>query len=105
MSYLSSSWYFTFYTWISSHYTLDHQSLQSLNQYLTLLQELHRKKYVFTTEFYNLIQNQVEEITKSNRYNENTFKNKNRNIEFKDVQFTELFKFVLVEIEDQVEFG
>ena len=69
-----SSWYFTFYTWIASHCTLDHQSLQSLNQYLTLLQTLNRKRYEFTTEFYNLIQNQIDEITKSNQDNEIFFK-------------------------------
>ncbi|CAG8500015.1 3175_t:CDS:2 [Rhizophagus irregularis] len=53
---LSPNWYFTFHEWISSNYTLDHQSLQCLNQYLILLIELQRKKYEFTTKYYNLIQ-------------------------------------------------
>jgi hypothetical protein len=104
MSNLSSSWYFTFYAWISSHYTLEHQSLQRLNQYLTLLIELQRKKYEFTTEFYNLIQNKVDEMTKSNQENE-IYQNKDKNIVFKDIQFIELLKFILIEIKDQIEYG
>ncbi|RIA88260.1 hypothetical protein C1645_826628 [Glomus cerebriforme] len=109
MSNLSSSWYFTFHVWISSNYTFDHQSLQSLNQYLTLLIELHRKKYEFTKKFYILIQKQINDLTKFNEDDEPFFKNcqqfKDQIIEFKDVQFKELLKFVLIEIKDQVEFG
>src|SRR5947199_6602541 len=100
-----SSWYFTFYAWISSHCTLDHQSLQVLNQYLTLLQALHNKKYDFTTEFYNLIQKQIDEMAKSNQDYEPFYKQGYQIVKFKDIQFTELLKFVLIEIKDQVEFG
>ncbi|CAG8443590.1 12764_t:CDS:2 [Funneliformis caledonium] len=65
MTVLSSNLYFTFHAWISSHYTLDHQSLQNLIHYLTLLQELHRKSYEFNKEFYNSIQKHIDGIIKS----------------------------------------
>lgn len=97
---LSPNWYFTFHEWISSNYTLDHQSLQCLNQYLILLIELQRKKYEFTTKYYNLIQEHVEEIK-----NENYFKNHQKFQKFKEIQFIELLKFILIEIKDQIEFG
>ncbi|CAI2165409.1 13283_t:CDS:2 [Funneliformis geosporum] len=100
MTTLSSSLYFTFHAWISSHYTLDHQSLQNLIHYLTLLQELHRKSYEFNTEFYNSIQKHIDEIIKSDSDQRNS-----EIIEYKDVQFNELLKFVLIEIKDQAEFG
>jgi hypothetical protein len=104
-----SNWCLTFYAWISSHCTLEDQSLQNLNQHLTLLQTLHNKKYDFTTNFYNLIQRQIDEITKSNQDDENFFKyncqSVNRIVKFKDIQLIELLKFVLIEIKDQVEFG
>ncbi|GBB89038.1 hypothetical protein RclHR1_01570010 [Rhizophagus clarus] len=103
---ISQSWYFTFHTWISSHYNHDHQSLQFLNQYSTLLIELQRKKYEFTIEFHNLIQKQVDEMTKFSQENELYFKTKqDKIIKFKDIQFNELLKFILIEIKDQIEFG
>ncbi|RGB32993.1 hypothetical protein C1646_762244 [Rhizophagus diaphanus] len=97
---LSANWYFNFHEWISSNYTLDHQSLQCLNQYIILLIELQRKKYEFTTKYYNLIQEHVEEIK-----NEIYFKNHQKFQKFKEIQFIELLKFILIEIKDQIEFG
>ncbi len=109
MLYLSSNWYFTFHEWISSHYTLDHQYLQNLNHYLTLLQELHRKNCEFNTEFYNSIQGHIDEITKSNQdsktFFENGYQSNDQIIEYEDAQFNELLKFVLIEIKDQAEIG
>lgn len=100
MTVLSSNLYFTFHAWISSHYTLDHQSLQNLIHYLTLLQELHRKSYEFNKEFYNSIQKHIDGIIKSENDQSN-----DEIIEYKNVQFNELLKFVLIEIKDQAEFG
>jgi hypothetical protein len=110
MSNSSSSWHSTFHDWITSHNILDVQSLKCLNEYLHLLielqelQEYQRKKYD-----YNLTQQKVDKMTNSNQLKEADIidqqQSKDKVIKFKEIQFIELLKFILIEINDQIEFG
>ncbi|CAB4401924.1 unnamed protein product [Rhizophagus irregularis] len=110
MSNSSPSWHSRFHNWIISHNILDVQSLKCLNEYLFLLielqelQEYQRKKYD-----YNLTQQKVDKMTNSDQLKEvniiNHQQSNDKVIKFKDIQFIELLKFILIETKDQIEFG